>query len=84
MLEPVKPLTTLDAQLLGGPGRVLQLLGRPRVDAGRLAVAPDVRRQDRLVPLVDDVQHGLADQVVADREHLQVVLVEQSRRLRRQ
>ena len=63
MLEPVKPLTTLDAQLLRGPGRVLQLVGRPLVDAGRVAVAPDVRRQDGLVPLVDVVQHGLADQV---------------------
>ena len=60
MLEPVKPLTTSMPSLLGGPGGVLHLLGRPGVDARRVAVAPDVRRQDRLVPGVDVVQHRLA------------------------
>ena len=67
----------LDAELLRRPGGVLQFLGRPGVHAGRLAVAPDVVGQDRLVPLVDDVQHRLADQVGADRMALQVVLFEQ-------
>ena len=40
-----------DAELLGGAGRVLHVLGRAAIDAGRIAVAPHVRRQDRLVPL---------------------------------
>ena len=74
MDEPVKPLTTLDAQLLRGAGRLLHLLGRARVHARRIAVAPDVRRQDRLVPLVDVVQTAWPDQVVADRPGLQAVL----------
>ncbi len=62
------------AEFLRRPGRVLQFLDRPLVDAGRIAVAPHGRRQDRLVPLVDQVQHGLAHQVVADGEDLHVVL----------
>ena len=66
-----------DAQLLRGPGGVDHVLGGPGVDLGRVAVAPNVRRQDRLVPRVDVVQHRLADQVVADGEHLQVVLFQQ-------
>ena len=66
-----------DAQLLGGPGGVLHFLGGAAADAVRLAVAPDVRRQDRLVPGVDVVQHALADQVIRDGKHLQVVLFEQ-------
>ena len=73
MLEPVKPLTTCEAQLLGRPGGVFHFLGGPGVHAGRIAVAPDVRRQDRLVPRIDRIQHGLADQVIAERKHLQAV-----------
>ena len=76
MLEPVNPLTMLDAQFLGGPDGVLQLLGGPGVHFGRVPVAPNVGRQDGLVPGVDVVQHGLADQVAADGEHLQVVLLQ--------
>ena len=71
------------AQLLRRAGRVLHLLDGPGVDAGRIAVAPDVRRQNRLVPLVDRVQHGLADQVIADREDLQVVALRADRAWRR-
>ena len=37
-------------QLLGRPGGVFQFFGGPGAHAGRVAVAPDVRRQDRLVP----------------------------------
>ena len=66
-----------DAQLLRRAGRVLQFFGGPGVDAGRIAVAPHVRRQDRLVPLVDRVEHGLADQVRADGVDLQVVALQQ-------
>ncbi len=70
MLEPVKPLTTLHAQPLRRPGGVFHRLGRPGIHAGRIAVAPHVRRQDRLVTGVDVVQDRLPDQVIADREHL--------------
>ena len=64
------------AQFLRGPGGVLHVLGRPRVDTGRIAVAPDIGRQDGLVPLVDHVQHGLADEVIADRPDLKSVAFE--------
>src|SRR5690606_31630160 len=47
------------------------------IDTGRIAIAPDIRRQNRLVPLVDDVQHRLPDQVTADRMTLQAPRVEQ-------
>ena len=49
----------------------------PGVHAGRIAVAPDVRRQNRLVPAVDPVEHRLADQVRADGVDLQVVAFQQ-------
>ena len=65
------------AQLLRRAGRVLQLLGGAAIDAGRIAVAPHVWRQNRLVPRVDRVEHGLADQVRADGVHLQVVALQQ-------
>ena len=65
------------AQPLRGAGRVLQFLGCPGVHAGRIAVAPDVRRQDGFMSCVDRVEHGLAHQVRADRVDFQVVAFEQ-------
>ena len=66
-----------DAQLLRSAGRVLHVLGRAAIDAGRIAVAPHMRRQDRLVPLVDPIAHRLAHQVRADRVALQIVAIQQ-------
>ena len=66
----------LYAELRGGPRGVLHPLGRPRADALGLAVAVDLRRQDRAVALVDPVAHRLADEVRADRPHVQVVALE--------
>ena len=77
MLEPVKPLTTPTPSFCAARAVFFISSAARCVDAGRIAVAPDVRRQDGLVPLVDVVQHRLADQVVADGEHLQVVLFQQ-------
>jgi hypothetical protein len=63
------------AELGRGPRGVLQVLGRPLPDTFRIAVAPHPRRHDRLVPEVDRVvADRLADQMVGDREDLQVVL----------
>ena len=45
--EPVKPFTCCDAERRGRPRGVLHLLGRALPHALRIAVAPDVRRQDR-------------------------------------
>ena len=77
MLEPVKPLTTPTPSFCAARAVFLHFFGGPGVDAGRIAVAPDVRRQDGLVPRVDLVQHGLADQVGADGVQLQVVALQQ-------
>src|ERR1051325_10261821 len=41
-----------------------------------IAVAPDIRRENGLMPLVDIVQHGLAHQVVADGVDFQSILCE--------
>ena len=70
------------AQLLGGPGGVLQLLGGSGIDFLRIAVAPDVWWQDGLVTGVNVVQHRLADQMPTDGEHLQIVLFQQFTLLR--
>jgi crossover junction endodeoxyribonuclease RuvC len=69
------------AQVQRGVQTLLGLQDLPRpshvADALGLAVAPDVRGQDRLVPLVDRVvADRLPEQVVRDRPHLQVVLLE--------
>ena len=59
----------LHAELGRGAGRVLDLLGGALAHAFRLAVAPDARGQDALVPLVNRViAHALADQMGADGE----------------
>ena len=71
----MKPGTTFTPSFAAARG-VLHLLGGATLHAIRLAVAPDVRRHDALVPLVDPVAHRLPDEVVADREHLQPVLLE--------
>jgi hypothetical protein len=72
MLEPVKPFTTAGKPVFSGAasmnarqrGRCRSSLGSPFADAFRLAVAPDVFGQDELVPLVNQVADGLADEVV--------------------
>jgi hypothetical protein len=65
-----------DAEFLGGPGRPLHLLGRAAIDAIRVAVAPHMRRQDRLVALVDSVADRLADEMRRDGMHREVVALE--------
>ncbi len=67
-----------DSQLPGGPGGVFHGLGCPGIHARRIAIAPDVRRQDRLMAGVDRVQHRLAHQVVADGKDLQAVPLQDS------
>lgn len=67
----------VDAEPGGRPRGVLHPLGGPLPYLLGVAVAPDRGGQDALVPLVDRVvADGLADQVVGDREDLQVVLRE--------
>ncbi len=67
MLEPVKPVTTLHAELAWRPrAGVHHLLGGPLAHPFGVAVTPDVGGQDGLVALVDQVADGLPDQVVAD------------------
>src|SRR5690606_41730893 len=66
----------VDAEVRGGAGRVHDLGGGAAADALRFAVAPDPLREDRLVAFVGVVADGLADEVVGDGPHLQVVLGE--------
>ena len=77
MLEPVKPLTTPTPSFCAARAVSFSSSAARALTSGRVAVAPDVRRQDHLVPGVDVVQHRLADQVAADGEHLEVVLFQQ-------
>ena len=74
--EPVKPFTCLTPNLRRRPRRVLHPLGRALPDALRIAVAPDLRRQDPAVALVDRVADRLADEMRAEREAVQVVALE--------
>ncbi len=45
-----EPVDDADAEFLSRASRVLQLFGRPFVDASRIAVTPNVVRQDCLMP----------------------------------
>src|SRR5205085_4398917 len=58
-------------------GRVLHLLSGALLHAFGAAVAPDARRYDAPVPLVDTVAHRLPDEMVRDREDLQAVTRQQ-------
>src|SRR6185295_6615153 len=60
-----------------GAGRVLHPLRRARVDAVGLSVAPDLRRQDRAMPVVDRIADALTDEVGADRPAAEAVPLEQ-------
>src|SRR5262245_54322587 len=67
----------LHAELRGGARGVLHLLGGARTDALGFAVTPHVRRDDRLVAVVDRVAHSLPDEMVADGEELESVFGQQ-------
>ena len=65
------------AKQLGGSGRVLHFLGAALAHTFGIAIAPQARRQDALVAVVNRViAHALAHQVSADGEAFQVVPVE--------
>ena len=75
MEEPVKPLTTAGEsspllraglgieKLPRGAGGGLHFFGGALADAFGFAVAPDIGGQNRLVPFVNQIAHGLADEV---------------------
>src|SRR5829696_1557638 len=69
--DPVNPVTTSEPSR--GARRVLHVLGRPPADAFGLAVAPNVRRQHRLMTLVDGIADRLAHEVVADGPAAEIV-----------
>ena len=89
MDEPVKPLTTagvLSPLLRAGPGVEkfsrgagggLHFFRRTLADAFRLAIAPNVGRENGLVPLVNQIAHGLPDEVRGNRVAGESVLGEQ-------
>lgn len=72
-----KAIDDRDAEFLRGAGSVLHLFGGALIDTGGFAVAPNPRRENRLVPLINEVAYRLPDKVVADGVTLQVVPIEQ-------
>ena len=77
MLEPVKPLTTVTPSFCAARAVFfISSAARALTPAG-LPSPQTVRRQDGLVPRVDHVQHGLADEVIADRPDLKPVALQQ-------
>ncbi len=71
---PVKPLTTSTPMQFGGLGRILDFFGAALAHPFGIAIAPQARRQNGFVAIVDDgVRHALADQVRADGVALQAV-----------
>ena len=67
-----------DAEPCGRPCGVLHPLGSATPHAFLLAVAPHVGRQDRLMPRVDAIAHGLADEVRAERPAPEAVPLKES------
>ena len=76
MLEPVKPLTTLDAQLRRA--RAVFFSSSAARASTPAACPPPTRAAGRIdFAGIDDVQHRLPDQVRADGVQLQVVTFQQ-------
>jgi hypothetical protein len=67
----------LDAELGRRAGGVLHPLGGALPDALGIAVPPHLRREDRLVALVDRIAHRLPNEVVADGVALEPVALQQ-------
>lgn len=67
----------IHAKEFGGAGSVGDILAGALAHAFRLAIAPDARRQDRLMAGVDRVADALPDEMRADRPAAQPVLFEQ-------
>src|ERR1700674_5853510 len=61
-----EPVHNLDPEFRRGASRVLHSRRGSLAHAFGVAVSPDLRRQDRLVALVDSVAHRLPDEVVGD------------------
>ena len=61
----------------GRAGRIRKFRCGAGAHAFRVAVSPDVRRKNSLVTLVNEVAHGLANQVIADRPDFQAVFRKQ-------
>src|SRR4029450_8231272 len=72
-----EPVPLCHSEPRGRPGRVLHALRGAFPYAALLAVAPDVRRKNRLVARVDAVTDGLADEVCAGRPPPEAVPLEQ-------
>jgi hypothetical protein len=66
-----------DAKGSSGACGVLDLVGGALADALGVAVAPDVWRDDALMPRIDRVTDGLPDQVVADGKRLETMPLKQ-------
>ena len=78
IFDPVNPDTVVTPNFAAARAVSLHALGGALPHALRVAVAPDLGRQDALVAGVDrEVAHALPDQVVADHVALQAVAVEQ-------
>src|SRR5205823_2109053 len=69
--RPAEAGQHVGAELLRHAGAGHHLFRRPLLHAARLAVAPDVVRQDVAVAGVDGVADGVADAVDAQYGHLQ-------------
>ena len=78
----MNPFTWVTPKRGGRARGVLQSLGGTAAHAFRIAVAPDLGRQDAPVALVDRITDGLADEMRAEREAAETVAFEQLRRPR--
>ena len=65
------------AELLGRDGGLLQFLGSALADAFGITVTPDVVGENLLVPGIDVVTDGLADEVARNREAFHAVFLEE-------
>ena len=71
--EPVKPFTCVTPKAAAARAVSFIRSAARCLDAVRVAVAPDLGREDRLVARVDRVADRLADEVRAEREAAEVV-----------
>jgi hypothetical protein len=73
MGEPQNPAST-PTPIFSAARALAIILGRPLLDAARVAVSPDIVRKNALVALIDRIRDGLPDPVIAEDGDSQVAL----------
>lgn len=72
-----KSVDDADVEFLCGAGCVFHFFGGAMVNAGGVAITPNIVRKDALVTGVDVIEDGLSDEMIGDGEEFQAMFFEE-------